>query len=125
VGLTKPTLSAASSSDPPSLPDLGDDAAPAVGPPIRRYRIVFVERGSGSYSAPADLEQLPEHRPPTDVQKVGGNLKRARTVQGTFERQPVSTGTSEEVHRRARKAIEAGRLLTADELSAWLGVEEN
>jgi hypothetical protein len=42
-------------------------------PAIRRYGIMFVERGSGSYYAPADLEHLPDHRPPTAVQKAGGN----------------------------------------------------
>jgi hypothetical protein len=38
-------------------------------PAIRRYGIVFVERGSGSYYAPADLEQLPDHLPPTALHK--------------------------------------------------------
>ena len=34
----------------------------------------------------------------------------------------MSANTNEEALRRAREALEAGRLLTAAELSAWLGV---
>jgi hypothetical protein len=36
----------------------------------------------------------------------------------------VTAGTNEKPLRRAREAIETGRLLTADELSAWLHVSK-